>query len=138
VAVLFCDLDRFKDVNDTHGHEAGDVLLTTVADRLRRAVRPGDTVARLGGDEFVVVTEGLHDASAVIGLAKRLRTELRAPVDVGPASVVVGCSIGMAVAGAEDDARSVLREADAAMYRAKARGRDRLEAADLGDVPAGA
>ena len=138
VAVLFCDLDRFKEVNDTYGHEAGDVLLTTVATRLRDAVRPGDTVARLGGDEFVVVTEGLHDASAVIGLAKRLRSQLRAPVDIGPARVVVGASVGMAVAGAEDDARSVLREADAAMYRAKARGRDRLVDADLGELPGGA
>ena len=135
VAVLFCDLDRFKEVNDTYGHEAGDVLLTTVASRLRDAVRPGDTVARLGGDEFVVVTEGLHDTSVVIGLAKRLRAELLLPIDIGPARVVVGASIGMAVAGAEDDARSVLREADAAMYRAKARGRDRLVDAELGEVP---
>jgi diguanylate cyclase (GGDEF)-like protein len=137
VAVLFCDLDRFKEVNDTYGHEAGDALLTTVGNRLRDAVRPGDTVARLGGDEFVVVTEGLHDASVVIGLAKRLRAELLQPIDIGPARVLVGASIGMAVAGPEDDARSVLREADAAMYRAKARGRDRLVDAELGELPAG-
>jgi len=138
VAVLFLDLDDFKGVNDTLGHAAGDTLLRGVGVRLRDALSPSYTVARLGGDEFVVVTEGLHDASAVIGLAKRLRSQLRAPVDIGPARVVVGASVGMAVAGAEDDARSVLREADAAMYRAKARGRDRLVDADLGELPGGA
>jgi diguanylate cyclase (GGDEF)-like protein/PAS domain S-box-containing protein len=125
--VMFCDLDRFKDVNDSMGHEAGDVVLVAVADRLRAAVRPGDTVARLGGDEFVVVAEAvstLHDQSA---LAARVQAVLDEPVAVEGREVRGGASIGVAIAGPNDDARSVLREADAAMYRAKARGRGRYE-----------
>ena len=126
-AVMFCDLDDFKSVNDTHGHEAGDLLLVSVADRLRGVMRPGDTVARLGGDEFVVVAEGLPDAGAVRALAERVRRALAAPVQIAGHAVRARASIGVVIATAEDDSRSVLREADAAMYRAKALGRDRLE-----------
>jgi diguanylate cyclase (GGDEF)-like protein/PAS domain S-box-containing protein len=130
-AVMFCDLDRFKVVNDTYGHEAGDLLLVAVAERLRSVVRPGDTVARLGGDEFVVVAEGLPDADAVHALAERVRLCLHEPARIGSHIVNAGASIGVAVASAEDDARSVLREADAAMYRAKTLGRGRLEMAAM-------
>jgi len=126
-AVMFCDLDHFKSVNDTHGHEAGDELLVVVADRLRGVMRPGDSVARLGGDEFVVVAEGVPDAAAVRALADRVRRALDAPVQIAGHALHARASIGVVVATAEDDARSVLREADAAMYRAKALGRDRLE-----------
>jgi diguanylate cyclase (GGDEF)-like protein/PAS domain S-box-containing protein len=126
-AVMFCDLDHFKAVNDTYGHEAGDLLLVDVADRLRSVVRPSDTVARLGGDEFVVVAEGLRDVEAVRALAERVRRSLEEPAQLGPHVVRAGASIGVAVAAAEDDARSVLRQADAAMYRAKMLGRGRLE-----------
>jgi len=126
-AVMFCDLDNFKSVNDTHGHEAGDELLVAVAGRLRGVMRPGDTVARLGGDEFVVVAEGLPDAGTVRVLAERVRRAFDEPLRVAGHLVRTGVSIGVAVASVEDDARSVLREADAAMYRAKALGRGRLE-----------
>jgi diguanylate cyclase (GGDEF)-like protein/PAS domain S-box-containing protein len=134
--VMFCDLDRFKDVNDTHGHETGDHVLVTVAERLRAAVRPGDTVARLGGDEFVLVAEGVSSPAQQRALAQRVQTVLDQPVVVGGREVRTGASIGVAVAGADADVRSVLREADAAMYRAKARGRGRYELSS--DSPAGA
>jgi diguanylate cyclase (GGDEF)-like protein/PAS domain S-box-containing protein len=128
--VLFCDLDRFKEVNDSLGHETGDQVLVTVAERLRKAVRPTDTVARLGGDEFVVVAEGLVTDADQRRLADRVRVALARPTRVGAHIVPTGASIGVAVSRPEDDARSLLREADAAMYRAKARGRGRFDAGD--------
>jgi diguanylate cyclase (GGDEF)-like protein/PAS domain S-box-containing protein len=134
-AVMFCDLDHFKSVNDTYGHEAGDLLLVVVADRLRSVVRPGDTVARLGGDEFVVVAEGLRDGDAVLALAERVRRSLGEPAQLGQHTVRTGASLGVAVATAEDDARSVLRHADAAMYRAKTLGRGRLEMSTMPEPP---
>jgi diguanylate cyclase (GGDEF)-like protein/PAS domain S-box-containing protein/MYXO-CTERM domain-containing protein len=126
-AVMFCDLDHFKAVNDTYGHEAGDLLLVAVAERLRETTRPGDTVARLGGDEFVVVAEGVRDIDGARALADRVHHSLGHPVQVGAHTIRPRASVGVAVASSEDDARSVLREADAAMYRAKALGRGRLE-----------
>lgn len=126
-AVMFLDLDGFKAINDTLGHESGDELLVAVADRLRRVIRPGDTVARLGGDEFVVVAEGLADAAAARSVAERIRSSLDPLVRLAAGEVSVNASIGVAIATAEDDARSVLREADATMYRAKALGRGRVE-----------
>jgi diguanylate cyclase (GGDEF)-like protein/PAS domain S-box-containing protein len=134
--VMFCDLDRFKAVNDSMGHEAGDAVLVTVADRLRAAVRPGDTVARLGGDEFVVVAEGVSAVEDQSALAARVQAVLDQPIQLGGREVRSGASIGVAVAGPEADARSVLREADAAMYRAKARGRGRYEMSH--EAPVGA
>jgi diguanylate cyclase (GGDEF)-like protein/PAS domain S-box-containing protein len=130
--VMFCDLDHFKTVNDTYGHEAGDLLLMAVADRLRETTRPGDTVARLGGDEFVVVAEGVRDVDSARALGDRVRRSLGQPVQLGTHIVRPCASLGVAVATAEDDARSVLREADAAMYRAKALGRGRLEVGSPG------
>jgi diguanylate cyclase (GGDEF)-like protein/PAS domain S-box-containing protein len=134
--VMFCDLDHFKDVNDTLGHETGDHVLVTVADRLRAAVRPGDTVARLGGDEFVVVAEQLPGAEAERALADRVQAVLDKPVRIGGTEVRMGASLGLAVAGPDADARSLLREADAAMYRAKARGRGRYAVSH--ETPVGA
>ncbi len=121
--VLFCDLDRFKEVNDTYGHEVGDLVLLTVADRLRGVVRPSDTVSRLGGDEFVVVAEGVPHDLEQRALADRVRAALDEPLHVAGHVVRSGASIGVAVAREGDDARSLLREADAAMYRVKARSR---------------
>jgi diguanylate cyclase (GGDEF)-like protein/PAS domain S-box-containing protein len=125
--VMFCDLDHFKDVNDNLGHETGDTVLVTVAERLRAAVRPGDTVARLGGDEFVVVAEGVSGADGQRALVERVQNVLDQPVRVDEREIRTGASIGVAVAGPDADVRSLLREADAAMYRAKARGRGRYE-----------
>ena len=124
VSVLFLDLDRFKVINDSLGHTVGDLLLREVARLLLETVRPSDTVARFGGDEFVIVTEGGPDRDAPVALAHRVAKVLAVPVQLGGTEVSVTVSIGMATAGAHDDAESLLRDADAAMYRAKEQGRD--------------
>jgi len=134
VAVLFLDLDRFKIVNDSRGHDAGDVLLGAVADRLESVLRPGDVVARFGGDEFTVLCEDLERPTAgeqAIGVADRLVEALREPFTIEGEDLFMGVSIGIAVGvtGLElPDA--LLRDADAAMYLAKERGRGRCEVFD--------
>ena len=132
LAVLFLDLDRFKLVNDSLGHDAGDQLLREVAARLQALVRAGDTVARLGGDEFVVLTEDLVDLDEPVRLARRIKEAFTAPVAIGASEVFTSASIGIAVADHDSDADGLLRDADAAMYLAKARGRDRYERFDEG------
>ena len=127
LALLFLDLDRFKVVNDSLGHSAGDELLRTVAGRLAGTCRDGDVVARLGGDEFVVVAAGLSEEGAV-QLAERVQRVLAAPVEVGGHELVASASVGIVVhpGGSEErDAESLLRDADVSMYRAKAKGRAR-------------
>lgn len=127
-AVLFLDLDGFKQVNDSAGHEAGDRLLRSTAERLAAAVRPGDTVARLGGDEFAILLEGLGDVSIAVQVAERCRRSLDAPFDLGDREMRVGASIGIAMVHPRyRAAEELLRDADIAMYRAKARGRRRFE-----------
>ena len=130
VAVLFLDLDHFKQVNDLLGHASGDLLLVQVAERLRRSVRPGDTVARLGGDEFAVLLEGADDAVAV-DVAKRITTELRSPFTVDGHEILVRGSLGLAIASSDvRNADRLLRNADLAMYRAKAGGEGGFERYD--------
>ncbi len=129
VAVLFCDLDGFKNLNDTLSHRAGDEVLTSVAERLRGAVRPQDTVARLGGDEFVVIAEDVATPQEAVALGDRLCASLRAPFRVEGRTVGLSLSVGVATttdprASSED----LLRQADLAMYRAKDGGRNRVEA----------
>jgi diguanylate cyclase (GGDEF)-like protein/PAS domain S-box-containing protein len=126
VAVLFIDLDRFKTVNDTLGHFAGDQLLVAVAERLGRILRPGDTIARLGGDEFAVVCEGLYGATGAEEIAIRILKSLPAPVEVEGQEVIVSASIGIAVSEPESTPATMLRDADAAMYEAKDAGRNRF------------
>jgi diguanylate cyclase (GGDEF)-like protein/PAS domain S-box-containing protein len=118
VAVLFIDLDRFKRVNDEHGHATGDVVLVAIADRLRAAVRDGDLVARMGGDEFAVLVRG-GAAPVAADVADRISRMLAEPMNVNGPSLEVGASLGVAIAGPDDDAEDVLARADAAMYRAK-------------------
>ena len=116
-SVLLLDLDRFKPVNDTHGHEAGDEVLRVVAERLRSAVRPGDLVARLGGDEFAVLVAQGSDSAL---LADRLQALVAAPISLGHVAVVVGASVGRATAPADGSTpAALLRAADEDMYRVK-------------------
>ena len=127
VAVLFLDLDRFKQVNDTLGHSAGDVLLKYAAERIRRNVRDRDVVARQGGDEFALVLGGLASARDAGAVARQLIVALSRRFEIEGKVVFVGASVGIAVfpedgAGPSD----LLRKADTAMYRAKAAGRNRL------------
>ena len=127
VGVLFCDLDRFKVVNDSSGHSVGDEVLVQVADRLASTVRSTDTVVRFGGDEFVVVVDGVDDAVEVADLADRVRSALLAPVVVHGHEVPTSVSIGYVVAGGGADPERLVSDADAAMYLAKERGRNRIE-----------
>jgi len=128
VAVLFCDLDRFKMTNDTLGHNSGDLLLVEVAARFAGSVRDGDTIARLGGDEFAVVLDETTSSDAAI-MAQRLLDSVREPFVINSREVFVRASIGIADTGADAlDADELLRRADIAMYAAKERGRDRFEA----------
>jgi diguanylate cyclase (GGDEF)-like protein len=127
VAVMLLDLDRFKTVNDTHGHEAGDVLLKQIAQRLKSSVRESDLVARLGGDEFTVVMDGLTDPGAIASFATRILEVVRQPVRLGRCEVVTSASIGISVYPTDvDSIDELLASADAAMYRAKERGADRF------------
>jgi len=127
VGVLYVDVDHFKQVNDSHGHDVGDELLREIARRLSSVVRPEDTVARIGGDEFVVVCPRLHDREDGARLAARIQGVMAAPVDVGFMHLSPTLSIGVAFAGAGDDPRVVMRRADAALYAAKDEGRARFE-----------
>lgn len=125
VVLLFVDLDGFKLVNDTHGHDAGDELLKTIASRLIEQVRPGDTVARLAGDEFVVLCEQVEQPSTLSVLAERINDSLRQSIDFGGQPLFVSASIGIAIgSGSTHNADDMLRQADTAMYAVKEKGRD--------------
>ena len=124
IAVLFIDLDRFKAVNDSLGHAAGDELLRQAAARMRRAVRPSDTIARFGGDEFTVLCEDLGPVNDAGWVASRVSEELERPFVLFGAERTIGVSIGIAVADAHDTAETLLAKADAAMYRTKNDRRD--------------
>jgi diguanylate cyclase (GGDEF)-like protein len=125
LAVLFVDVDRFKLINDSLGHAKGDQVLVTVAERLRAALRPGDTVARFGGDEFVVLCEDLTDETAATVIAERFRETMGQSMVVDGAEYVVSVSTGIALATSpEASADELLRDADAAMYQAKDDGRN--------------
>jgi diguanylate cyclase (GGDEF)-like protein/PAS domain S-box-containing protein len=131
VAVLFLDLDRFKVVNDSLGHSAGDRLLVAVADRLARLMGPDDVVGRFGGDEFTVLCHDVTSEETVELFGERIVRELARPVTLMEGEVFVTTSIGISISGAPTDTpETLLRNADAAMYRAKDHGRDRVELFD--------
>ena len=127
VGVVFIDLDNFKHVNDTHGHDAGDELLVAVAGRLRAAIRPTDLVARFGGDEFLVLADHLDEERDIAQLAWRLAVSLHAPFSVAGQPISVTASFGAAFSQTLDEPdEDLVRKADAAMYSAKHRGRNRV------------
>ena len=131
LAVLFCDLDHFKVVNDSLGHSAGDALLREVAARFTGAVRSGDTVARFGGDEFVVLAEDLACEADAVVVAEQLTAALTDPCPVQDQELVVNASVGIAVGAAGDATpEALLRDADVALYEAKGQGRGRAEVFD--------
>jgi diguanylate cyclase (GGDEF)-like protein len=133
IAVMFLDLDRFKLINDSLGHAAGDHVLTCMSERLREALRTEDTASRFGGDEFVILCEDVQSEKDAIMIADRLALAAVQPIPVGTGSVVVTTSIGIAVAHTPaDTAEDLVRNADSALYRAKERGRARCELFDHG------
>jgi diguanylate cyclase (GGDEF)-like protein/PAS domain S-box-containing protein len=128
IAVLFLDLDNFKVVNDSLGHQAGDQLLVTVGERLRACLRPVDTAARLGGDEFTVLLEDIRDFSEVTRLAEQIAETLAAPLNLDGHELSTTASIGIALStSSQDRPELLLANADAAMYRAKSNGKARFE-----------
>jgi diguanylate cyclase (GGDEF)-like protein/PAS domain S-box-containing protein len=130
VAVLFLDLDRFKNVNDSLGHDAGDRLLVDVAERLRRVLRPADTLARFGGDEMTLLCEDLAGEDDARTIATRIGDLFREPFALDEGEAYLQASIGIAIATGEEQPEDLIRDADAAMYRAKERGRARVEVFD--------
>jgi len=131
VAVLFLDLDRFKVTNDSFGHEVGDQVLSIVAERVRSVLREGDTPSRFGGDEFVVLCENVEGERDAIRIAERMARAVGQPIRFDDGEVVVTTSMGIALArGSSDYPEGLVRDADAALYRAKEHGRNRYELFD--------
>ncbi len=130
-AVLFLDLDRFKNINDSLGHTYGDQLIVAIADRLKRCLRQVDIVARLGGDEFAILLDGLHEPSDAIHCAEKIQKEISRPLTIEKSEAFTSASIGIALSTAGyERPEDVLRDADTAMYRAKESGKARHEVFD--------
>lgn len=124
-ALLYLDLDHFKRINDTLGHDAGDQLLVTVADRLRTCVRDSDSIARLGGDEFTLLLHDINHPDAAAQVARKITEQLALPIQLGNKSVIVTTSVGITLAPTDSEIPSeLMKNADLAMYRAKTEGRN--------------
>lgn len=128
LALLFCDFDNFKGINDTHGHAAGDLVLTTTADRIRATIRQNDRAGRLGGDEFLVLLDDLPSLEKAMVVAEKLQKATATPIPYGDGLIDVSLSIGVALHGAGEDADLFVRRADRAMFAAKAAGRNQVVA----------
>ena len=132
-AVLYCDVDHFKAINDGHGHAAGDEVLRVVARRMASVLRAGDTIARIGGDEFVAVLAQVYDLDAAATVAEKVRLAVSQPVTLEDGSVIpIEMSVGVSLAGPDIDAHRLLRNADAALYEAKNAGRNQVRAFEHG------
>ncbi|HUI45410.1 MAG TPA: EAL domain-containing protein [Nitrospirota bacterium] len=131
-AVFFLDLDRFKVINDSHGHTIGDQLLIAVGRKLTDCIRPGDTIARLGGDEFALLLHNINDPAYTVNVAERIQKKLAVPLDIKGRKIFTSISIGIAL-GSESYERpeQVLRDADIAMYESKGRGNGSCEIFDI-------
>ncbi len=137
VAVLFIDLDGFKDINDAFGHAFGDDLLIAVAARLRANLRAQDTVARFGGDEFVLLLDPVVDPAEGLSLASRIVADLRRPLEVRGREVAVGASMGIATSDGSEPVERLMQDADRAMYAAKARADEAYRVVDRATLPVG-
>lgn len=136
MGLMLLDLDRFKAVNDTLGHDAGDQLLKVVADRLHECVREVDTVARMGGDEFTIILEGISNEDDLVVVARRITQSLSAPFNIQDQQISIGVSVGITTYPTDDhEIDDLLRHADAAMYRAKQRGGNAFEFHISNDSP---
>lgn len=129
-AVLFIDIDKFKQVNDTYGHAAGDAVLITLAQRITGCLRQGDLAARMGGDELLIVLSGLHDPQQATAIAEKLRRAAEQPITSDGTTMQVSFSIGVAIANAGDSVDALIARADAAMYAAKQAGRNQVISID--------
>ena len=125
-AVLYCDVDHFKGINDAHGHGAGDGVLSVVCERIRLRLRETDIVIRLGGDEFLVVIEGLRDAAGATRVAEAIRASVATPFHSADDAIAVSISVGLTLMTPDDDATTLVSRADQAMYLAKNAGRNRV------------
>ena len=124
VALMFIDLDRFKNINDSLGHHVGDLLLKEVATRMQGCLRKGDTLSRLGGDEFVVTAEGLQHAEDAAQVARKILAALAKPMDIAGHTLTTSCSVGISIFPTDgDDSATLMKNADTAMYHAKEKGR---------------
>ncbi|KZZ71174.1 hypothetical protein A3765_15000 [Oleiphilus sp. HI0130] len=122
---MFLDLDQFKRINDTLGHQAGDELLVTIAERLKTCVRKQDTVARLGGDEFTILLNDVSNNDKIAAIAEHILTILKKPIKLGKHEVIISTSIGITIAPTDStSSETLMRNADMALYKAKERGRD--------------
>jgi diguanylate cyclase (GGDEF)-like protein/PAS domain S-box-containing protein len=128
LAVLFCDLDHFKDVNDRYGHQAGDAVLQAMAQRIRSCLRESDLAARIGGDELLVVLPGLHGLPDALTIAEKLRRLASEAVAIPQGLVQISISVGVALASADESPDELIARADTAMYTAKQQGRDQVVA----------
>ncbi len=128
LAIMFLDLDEFKDINDTLGHTLGDRLLKEIGARLMKIMRESDTVARLGGDEFTLLLPGINDVASATQVADKILKEVRQPMMLDKNNLSITTSIGIAIyPGDGGDADTLLKNADAAMYHAKERGRNNFQ-----------
>ncbi len=128
LGILFCDIDAFKDVNDTWGHAAGDVVLAKVADRIRETVRDGDTVGRMGGDEMLVLLPGVHNLDEVAQIGEKIRSRAAEPIHHLGKTIHMTLSIGATLSVPGESSVTVTARADAAMYEAKNAGKNTVVA----------